>query len=45
MRKDEDFDQAWTWVYFAYSSETNDLFAYIRFMSDTVKTKVWREAV
>lgn len=31
VRKDEDFDSVWTWVYFAHNGITNDAFAYMRF--------------
>jgi hypothetical protein len=31
VRRGEDFDGAWTWLYYSHSRATNTLFAYVRF--------------
>lgn len=39
VRKDADFDGAWTWLYFAYSPSEQKTFAYMRFASEKVYAK------
>lgn len=45
IENDGDFDAAWIFVYFAHSGASSDTYAYVRYQSETVVTKVWQNAI